>query len=76
MKAENLVQEALRLCGLLGEIEGRYAVLEALLKTLPDHVRSSAPAILGPQAAQRIRGALAEAGDEFQALAHLMDGRS
>jgi hypothetical protein len=76
VKAGTLVPEVLKLCGLLGEVEGRYAVMETLLTTLPEHVRISAPAILGPQAAMRVRVGLAQVGEELRALVHILEGRS
>jgi hypothetical protein len=70
MKAENFVQETLRLCGLVGEIEGRFEVLELLVSQLPPN----GPCI-GVNSAQRIRRGLEMAGGEFQALVHRLEDR-
>lgn len=70
MKAENLVQETLRLCGLVGEIEGRFDVLELLVSRLPPN----GPCI-GVNNAQQVRLGLEMAGREFQALAHRSEDR-
>jgi hypothetical protein len=75
VKAENLVQEALRLCGLLGEIEGRFVVLANLLRCGPRGGCADAPPIVSPVTERAVLGGLARVGEELQSLAHLLEER-